>query len=289
MDVATEVDLCEEGFKEPVTRNVPVVCLVSLIKFLFSKSGIGICLDQSALDTFWGHALRFFPRGPGHPGLEHKAIPLGLYGDAAQYTSQTGFKEKVFGVTCNVLLWCPSSTRSSRFLLFAIRRSMIVTYKRTIWPVYKHLMKQLNLLHEGVMVDGKLLRFSLCEFRGDWEHHCASWNLARRWNGRNPCFKCHTGIRGNDSYVNFPDDITEFSHAHFIANILKPGQICAFATCKSAVDSFFELCTTDGWIRLLPNKTHLRSFSGSDGIPRINDQMVLVPQFKPWHLPSLQR
>lgn len=144
-------------------------------------------------------------------------------------------------------------------------------------------------LHEGVMVDGKLLRFSLCEFRGDWEHHCASWNLARRWNGRNPCFKCHTGIRGNDSYVNFPDDITEFSHAHFIANILKPGQICAFATCKSAVDSFFELCTTDGWIRLLPNKTHLRSFSGSDGIPRINDQMVLVPQFKPRHLPSLQR
>ena len=230
MNVDTEVDLREEGFKNPVRRAVPVLCLLSLVRYLFSKTGFGISTDPVSLQRFWTHACDCFPWGQRHPG-KFTTIPIGLYGDDAKYTTGQGNIEKVLGLLCNFILWCPASTRASRYLIFAIREGMIVSYERTVWPIFQHMARQLNQLHdEGVLVDGKVLRFSVTELRGDWAYHCSSLNLGRRWNAKAPCFKCDCRTEGGLGYTmdysaTPPWLQHEFTHAAFIANVLKPGPI----------------------------------------------------------------
>ena len=153
----------------PCVRPVPVLCLVSLMRFLFSDS-FGITINARTLQQFWNHAREHFEWGAMHPGRD-TCIPVALYGDGARYTNSSGFTEKVLCLILNFPLWAPKSTRTSRFLVFAVRESLMVSYKTTIWPIYKHLCDQLNLLfRDGVCFnDGTHLKFCLTELRGDCE------------------------------------------------------------------------------------------------------------------------
>ena len=229
MEIETELDLNEEGFEQPVIRKVPVLCFISLVKYLFSAQGHGISIDLSSLARYWHHCKEHFVWGPQHPAVGHESffVPVGLYGDGARYTTGKGNIEKVTAILANFILWCPASTRSSRFVLFAIRESMIVSAERTLWPIYKFIARQMNQLFEGVEVDGRPIHFALTECRGDWSWHCFAMGLQRRWTGSKLCFKCNTNGK---EYTDYSDSAAwidnECSHVHFLLHCLKPGPIC---------------------------------------------------------------
>lgn len=233
------VDLSEEGHEKPMLQNVPVVSPRSLMNYLFSED-FNLVLDQDDVQKYWEHAVDCFPWGANHPGHDTH-IPVGLYGDSARYTSSTGFVEKTMCVIVNLPLWCPASTRASRFLVFAIRENLMVGYKETLWPVFRFLAQELNdLFHNGITVSrlGRPLqtfKFTVTELRGDWEWHCNSLQLVPRWNSIKCCFKCPATTREGDlQYTKvFGDGAAwmpeQYSHVQFINTITKPGAICSLA------------------------------------------------------------
>lgn len=153
VNVKVMVNLSEEGLPEPVERDVPVLCIKSLLAYLFSDQ-YGVSISRDSLMKFWNHATPFFEWGASHPG-KFTHIPLAVHGDGARYTNSTGFVEKVLCVLVNMPLWAPRSTRTSRYLLFSIRESCMDSYRTTLWPVYAHLAHQLNeLFADGIDVPG---------------------------------------------------------------------------------------------------------------------------------------
>ena len=238
------VDLSEEGLTSSENVKVPLVCAKSLLKYLFSAS-YGVSISADTLKQYWQHVSSCFEWGSRHPGRDSH-LPLALYGDSARYTSQTGFIEKVACVVLNCPLWQPASTRASRFLLFAIRESLMTSFKDTVWPVYNFYAQQLNsLFWEGIKPTGskEVLKFFLSELRGDWSWHCESLLLQNRWNSVNCCFKCPATGRGGSPFTWHAEYNEgagwigqEFSHVRFLNSMLKPGPVCnTFALC-------FESC-----------------------------------------------
>ena len=213
--------------ESPCVRPVPVVCLISLMTFLFSDK-FGITISSSTWQQFWDHARKHFEWGARHPAAgSGRHIPVALYGDGARYTNSSGFTEKILCIIVNFPLWAPKSTRTSRFLVFAIRESLMVSYTATLWPVYRHMMEQLNFLFQYGIGGHK---FCLTELRGDWEWHVNALNLRPRWSSNEICFKCRaTKTAGDLVYTDFCDEATwvdhRYSHIQFINNVLKPGEM----------------------------------------------------------------
>ena len=118
VEILTMLDLSEEGKPEPSLQLVPVLCLVSLLTYLCSES-YGVFITDESLRQFWTHAVTHFEWGASHPG-RYSHIPVGVYGDEARYTNSTGYVEKVVTLVVNLPLWCPRTTRSSRFIVFTI-------------------------------------------------------------------------------------------------------------------------------------------------------------------------
>ena len=234
-NVKTLVDLTEEGLGQ-CEQPVAVLNICSLLTFLFSDK-FGVKISERALAEFWDHACSHYTWGPNHPGAQTH-IPLGVYGDSARYTNQAGFQEKLLCITLNLPLWAPRSVRSSRFLVFSIRESLMVDYVHTVWPIYSYIASALNeLFQSGIPVEGigcnpeARLRFTVTELRGDWAFHCDALQLNRRWSSNNCCFKCPATLTsGPFRYTDFEDNAgwvgNEFSHVQFLNLCLKPGAIC---------------------------------------------------------------
>ena len=238
--INTLVDLSEEGIHGPVERPVAVLDVRSLMEFLFS-SKFGVTITQETLREFWTHAEMHFSWGSAHPG-RHTHCPVGIYGDSARYTNGAGFVEKLFCLTINLPLWAPMSVRTSRFLTFSIRESLMVDYRKTIWPIFSYLQSELNeLFHRGVFFRGAEMRFTLTELRGDWVYACDAYSLARRWNSIRMCYKCIATSTGEFQYTQYDDMAPwvghEYSHAEFINFVVKPGPICGLAATMQ-----FRLC-----------------------------------------------
>ena len=144
----TRVDLTEEGLGV-CDRPVSVLNIRSLLVFLFSQN-FGVHISEKALHQFWSHATEHFEWGPAHPG-RGAHVPLGLYGDSARYTNSAGYAEKLLCITLSLPLYSPKSVRSSRYLIFSIRESLMVDFATTIWPIYSYIMQELNqLFHSGI-------------------------------------------------------------------------------------------------------------------------------------------
>ena len=234
-NVKTLVDLTEEGLGQ-CEQPVAVLNICSLLTFLFSDK-FGVKISERALAEFWDHACSHYTWGPNHPGAQTH-IPLGVYGDSARYTNQARFQEKLLCITLNLPLWAPRSVRSSRFLVFSIRESLMVDYVHTVWPIYSYIASALNeLFQSGIPVKGigcnpeARLRFTVTELRGDWAFHCDALQLNRRWSSNNCCFKCPATLTsGPFRYTDFEDNAgwvgNEFSHVQFLNLCLKPGAIC---------------------------------------------------------------
>ena len=256
VDVETEVDLTEEGSGVTMS-HVPVICMLSLIQYLFGSHGLHIHPDK--VSQYWKHVREFVPWGASHPATSDQHVPIALYGDEARYTDQAGLVEKVVLLSCNFPLWRPATSRNSRFMLFAIRQSLTTGYN-SLYYIYEYISWALNILffgykptvgfpgvrlpasvkgataQEPLVVcqrSGQPLRFALTEIRGDWSWHCHALNLSNRWTSTSCCFKCWAKSGGRDpnlTYTDYSDNpgwmSQKLTHVQFLNRMTKPGPLC---------------------------------------------------------------
>ena len=201
------------------SRENQDICAASARVDLTEES-LGVC-DRPVAVLNIRSLLEHFEWGPKHPGRGTR-VPVGLYGDSARYTNSTGYAEKLLCVTLSLPLYSPKSVRSSRYLLFSIRESLMVDFATTIWPT-----RELNqLFHDGIPGPQGSVCVAVGEFRGDWAFHADSMARSRRWNSHSMCFRCPaTSIPGPYQYTNF-GELRDFSNVGFFNNCLKPGRLC---------------------------------------------------------------
>lgn len=182
-------------------------------------------------------------------------IPLGLHGDGARLWTVSKY-EKFVGISMNLPLFRPSAARYSRFMVFVIDNSKI--YKnRTMNEVWKRLAWSFNSCFEGInptigwnsqpLTGSDLARagmpltaqgykFTITEFRGDWEWHRDTWRPSASWISKAICFKCSSRAEGDPSllYTNVGGSAAdacqwireEFSLTSFISRRLKENNLC---------------------------------------------------------------
>lgn len=247
--------------------NIAVVNILSLITFLFND--YGICVPESQLARYWQHVRAFEPWGVNHPASASAShIPMAIYGDECRYTSSSGLIEQVIVISLSIVLFCPRSTRASRFPIVALRASECLG-PRTLHPILRYIRWACNILYTGCLplqgfegytlppglqgVTGyeplcQGLRFCVTEFRGDWSWHYYIFGFRNRWTSKNLCWRCQaTAVRQEaatlrDSYLDFSDSATwrstELSHTSFICNMLQD-PICRL-DCAFSVFLFLE-------------------------------------------------
>ena len=253
-----------DGGDEIGMKQIPVCNILTLVQYLFDKHGV-VC-PQPDVSKFWDHAHRFFG-WRDHPAIAAGIhVPLGLHGDECRYTSSAGLVEKIVALSLNVLLWCPKSSRNSRFVLVAIRESECVG-RRTMFPILEYVQWAFNILFTGIkpstgFCGGELPKnldrtagslhlcrrkhkFCLVEVRGDWAWHCFLLALKNRWTSKNICFRCHARSDRSEaatlrcSYLDFSDTAEwmehQVSHVEFINDMLHPGPICTLDSTSAGV------------------------------------------------------
>ena len=275
VEIHAPIDRRELGEGTP-TVPIPVVNLLSLIQYLFND--FGIFVQEQNLKQFWQHIKENFPWGERHPAVDSAAhIPLGLHGDDCKYSNlHTGAPEKVLVISCNVVLWCPRTTRSSRFPLCAIRDKDCLG-PRTLFPILRYIAWAFNILWDGYLPStghgfggGKLPpnlcvsepgareflttgqhRFCLTEVRGDWSWLVYFFNFRNRWTSTEICWKCRAqGRRANnilqDSYLDFSDTATwrqtEVTHVEWLNTMLKRGPACGLLASSSLANLKVSTC-----------------------------------------------
>ena len=227
--------------------------------------------------------------------LEHPAselhVPLGIHGDAARLWTQYRF-EKMVAVTMNLTLFRPKSIRFSRFLLFVIpaekmykNRSLNAVFKRLTWSFNaaftglnpsvgcsgRSLSDKEKAL-AGTPITKGLHRFSLVEFRGDWEWHVLTFRPLASWVSRQTCFKCPALDRGEPSLLyhntGAPDECScgwinqEFSLNEFVTKRLRNNNLCNLVKPKVQIGFYIFNLLSNHRPESIQNKfphDHLRS------------------------------
>ena len=242
-------------------KNNPQLCFEDMkilhphrvLSYLFNNVGIEIPLDRAR--AYWRH-LRSVgePWALASPASEEH-IPLGIHGDGARLWTVSKY-EKFVGVSLNLPLFRPSSTRYARFMVFVIDSAKFFK-NRTMNEVWKRLTWSLNSCFEGINptigwdsqplrgsdleragkpLTHQNLKFSLTEYRGDWEWHRDTWRPLASWISTDICFKCPCRAKGDPGYVytnvggtaadNCQWINEEFSLTSFINRRLKSNNLC---------------------------------------------------------------
>ena len=252
MEIPTIVDLRDEGGSIE-TAPVPVVDILSLFQYLFDDHGVSI--PDAEVKQFWKHASEHIPWARNHPATAGAAhVPISLYGDEARYTSSSGHTEKIVSLNVSMPLWCPMTTRNSRFPFFAIRQGLCVEHY-TIYPILQYATWCINILSTGLKpTQGYLgkplppnllatrpgeplcrqhIKWCLTELRGDWAWHMHWLQLRNRWNSNTLCFKCWARKNSDmleQSCMDYSDSAWwidhQVSHCEFLQHMIKQDAVC---------------------------------------------------------------
>ena len=206
--------------------KVPFLEPDMVIQYLISA---GLDIPEEQVVDFWERK-----RSVGEPWAiaspaSNKHIPIAIYGDSARL--QTSRKEsKYFGIFISLPLWRPKSTRFSRWYIFSLENAKLLG-TQILRPTLMRITYKLNMLFEtGVTAtDGRQLKFSCTEIRGNWEWHKQLFNLTSSWKSvKNLCYPCDCVSKSQDpKKLYFCLDKNpgwkEFSLWEFLATQLKEG------------------------------------------------------------------
>ncbi|CAK9009441.1 unnamed protein product [Durusdinium trenchii] len=156
---------------------------------------IGSChlpIDDLLLNKFWSHldsvqdpwalSTSDFRKAAGA-----NVIPLGFYGDEACIGLVTDPYNQIYGLLMSVVLFRPTSTRMSRFLLCSVDSHRIESAEGTFYPVLEKITESFNRLSsEGV--HGR--RCLVSEIRGDQAFFKYMFKHESWWRHTNVCFRC---------------------------------------------------------------------------------------------------
>ena len=133
---------------------------------------------------------------------EHQVLPAALYGDEAVIGLVNAPQAKVMGLFLSIPLWRPTSTRLSRFLLWSIECSKIVSAEATLYPVLSAICASLNkATQEGI--NGTF--FLVNELRGDQVFMRQIWRYKSRCTATDVCYRCKAStVEGPLCYARYP-------------------------------------------------------------------------------------
>ena len=269
-------DCLETGERKCKLKSWPIIFPHDILHYLFNN---GMMISEQSIQQYWAHNCRHGAPWAQDPAT-HQMVPIGIFGDGATIKKEFG-GESLIGITMNVILWRPRSTRLSRFLLFAfpVAKEWGHFSLQTVW---RHITWSLNACYDGCFpsvdafardLDPRLakfaeqsltrnsLRFCTTECRGDWQWHKKVWRFNRAsWNGIKMCHLCDARAKGHtcDLYWNFNGAAwrdTPFTAEEFMDERIPPHGICRLASNWATVFSLKARCLNSR------TSTH-RSFSG---------------------------
>lgn len=243
----------ESGEMKHQIENWPILDPHSVISFLFDKAKLKI--PAVHIRKYWEHHCAHGEEWAQRPET-HAMVPLGIFGDAAKITLQTGATVNILGLFMSVVLFRPRSIRASRYLLFAIGDHQLWKHF-TLTKVLRRLTWSFNALYHGhhphLDPYGKALpahleklagspitfdhmRFCVTEVRGDWSWRKKVWRYGNKtaWNGINICHWCRAKSKGAwpDLYWNMTDESNwhnaNFSLEEFMDERLPSHGICGW-------------------------------------------------------------
>lgn len=197
---------CSEQFED--TRT-PMLEPHKVIDYLFTQGGVKI--DPADVKEFW-HIKRNL--GKEEWAVQSPAsdthIPIALYGDGCRFQNHT---VKMVGIFISLPLWKATSTRCSRFCIWAVEESRF--WKRTtLDTVLQRITYSLNLLFDGVDEFGRTIasgnEFTVTGLRGDWLWHRECFAFSSTWKApRDVCYLCTAAAKTRNPaqlYYNYWDD-----------------------------------------------------------------------------------
>lgn len=249
-------------------ESFPILHPHRVLAYLFDV--VGIDVPDHLVQQYWDHSRQVGePWAVNSPASRHH-VPIGLHGDAARLWTVYQF-EKHVAIFMNLVLFRPTSTRYSRFLLFSIphnklfkNRTLNRVWERLAWSLeacYKG--KNPDLGPRGIPLKGKNLEranlpitkgnrvFCVTEYRGDWEWHRDTFRPRASWNSLQVCFKCPATLHGDHGYIfhnpgSCPEDgckwvQEEYSLEGFISKALKEKNLCGLVS-QFTLNKFYDRC-----------------------------------------------
>lgn len=235
VEVTVKEKLSGDDFTK-TTMNIPLFMPKDILEFLVGN--LGLIVEDQAISKYWRHARDFdCPWKNISPNSDH--WPLGLYGDAAKY-SPAG--SKILAYFLNIVLWCPKSSRMSRWLLFSMEVDHCLGAE-SLNPLFGRIVESLESCYNGISINGSTYRFAVSELRGDWEWHVFALDLQRNWRMHKFCWRCQvTKCPGEEScnLLDLRDEpewaSTELSRTQFLAQMVSP------STASSLASTWIQQC-----------------------------------------------
>ena len=180
------------GEDEIVTTAVPCILPEQILEFLLTKCDLDI--DERRCQQYWDHLERHNDEvavdSKQFRNLQDKQVyPLGIHGDEANMGIISQPYSKIIGMTLNIPIYRPKSTRISRFLMFALESASLVDVIQTVNPILERVVASLNRCTESGVGEGNR-KFILTEVRGDQAWLYFLFQHKARWNAVNVCFRC---------------------------------------------------------------------------------------------------
>ena len=213
------------------TRTLPLLLPYDVIDYLIGTCNLPI--NDSLLDQYWSHLDSVkdpwaLSTKPFREAVDKHVIPLGFFGDEACMGLVVDPYSQIYGLFMSVILFRPTSTRMSRFLLWSVDSHRVHSVEGTFFPVLKLICESFNrLTEEGV--HGR--RFVVSELRGDQVFFRYLFQHESWWRSTNVCFRCEATTKPtNLSYAIYESEdgwnTTLRTTADFIIDELPHDKLC---------------------------------------------------------------
>lgn len=192
-------------------ESLPLQLPHEVLKYLWDDCHLNEKISKRQLLDYWDHM-----DSVGHSfalaTTEFRAVlgsdrvcPVGLYGDEACIGLIVAPTAQVYGIFLSVVLFRPTATRLSRYLLFSIHSEKIVSMEETLYPVLQEIILSLNkATQEGV--NG--MHFVTSEVRGDQAFIRAIFRHKARWTSVDVCYRCQACSKPNElCYTQYPSQV----------------------------------------------------------------------------------
>ena len=177
-------------------RKLPLLLPYDVMQYLISDCGL--TLEEQLVENYWSHLDSIGDPWAASNREWRTAVgsrnvwPLALYGDEANINLVTDPYNKIFGLVMSVVLFRPTATRLSRFVLFSLDSSCIRSVIDTWYPVLERIVESFNKLTEQG-IQGRY--FVVSEIRGDQAFFRYLFKHASWWTRCNMCFRCAATTR----------------------------------------------------------------------------------------------
>ena len=221
---------------DPCTMAIPVQLPHKLLEFLIEDCKLTIPTDL--VRNYWDHLDsvqdQYAATTKRFRDANSRLIwPVGLHGDEASLGLQQD-QTQVYGFFLNIPLFRPTATRMSRWLLWSLESTRVLSAEDTIYPLLREIVASLNRATTAG-VSGR--RFLVTELRGDQAWFRLIFNHASHWVSHNVCYRCRaTAKPTSDNYAIYDCPAPARSTEDFIKEELPAtGELCYLAATRPSL------------------------------------------------------